>query len=372
MQKKINLLVIILILQTVAIFSLIYIVIRIRQFSRQQLGSTLENIILEQEEGISISDEVALTAKVSAGLVWWDQDEGLESIKQNSDLIYSISPFWYELDLKGEIKPFTGVDDAEITEYLKNRGVKITPVISNEFRKEPLATIIANAEDRKQHIEDILAIALKYDGVSLNYENLTEEDKESFTQFVTELAEELYKNDKTLAVHLHAKDEEPGSWDGPKAQDWESLGKVCDKLKIMAYDFHWATSEAGAIAPYDWVESVAKHAVDLIPKEKVYLGIPLYGYDWVDETGEGVTFEQANVLVDLYDAMVLIDDTTKSPYFTYLDNENTRHDVWFENAGSVKTKLEIAKEYELGGVDLFRLGGEDEKIWKEIGNVFGE
>jgi len=372
MSKTTKLLLIIIILQTLAIVSLIYTIIVIRIFSNETLKNNLSNYIQEeQDESNEIAEEkVNLSTNIAATIVWWDQDNGFESIKNYSKYIDSVSPFWYELNMNEEISPFSGAEDTEIKSYFELNNIKILPIISNEFEREPLASIIADTEKKQKHINDILVIANQYDGVSLNYENLNEEDKDNYSQFIIELANSLHENNKLLGIHLHAKNEEPGTWNGPKAQDWETLGGVCDKMKIMAYDYHWSTSEAGAIAPPDWVEEVIQHARELIPNEKIYLGIPLYGYDWISEEGEGITYEEAVNISELNNVQIEIDSSTNSPFFTYTDNEDNFHEVWFENSQSTSSKLNIVQEYEIGGIDFYRLGGEDKKMWGEVEKQF--
>lgn len=375
MNRKTKVLTIISIFQTFAIIALIGTIVLIRFYTNEQLRNSLPNDILktqEAEEYTSEIEQIELTVKVGANLVWWDQDTGFETIERNSKYISEISPFWYELSFEGTIEPFSGAENKEITDFLKDNSIKITPVISNEFETEPLATIIADQQKKNQHIQEIVELADEYSGISLNYENLKASDKNNYTVFVTELAEELHKKDKTIAVHLHAKTEEPGTWNGPQAQDWQALGQVCDKLKIMAYDYHWSTSEAGAIAPPNWVEDVIKHAEKLIPNEKISLGIPLYGYDWIGEEGEGVTYNQAITIADHNDVTIQFDNSTKSNYFMYTDEETNFHEVWFEDAKSSSLKLKLAKKHELGGVDFWRLGDEDVQVWNEVEKVFAK
>ena len=235
--------------------ALIALIAYYRSIVNHYLKNTLEN-------EISISDPVPvsetseskkLNKNVSANLVWWDQDRGFTSISKNYDFINSISPFWYKLESNGTISKFTGAEDKEIIAFLSSKDISISPIISNEFEKEPLSSMLKDSNKRSSHLEDILAIAQDYPGISINYENLEAEDKDSFSEFIKLLSEQLHKRNKKLTVHLHAKTEEPGTWNGPQSQDWEKLGEYCDKLKIMAYDYHWSTSEPGAISPPEWV-----------------------------------------------------------------------------------------------------------------------
>jgi spore germination protein len=373
MTKREKTLSILVLLQTFAILLLIGTIVWLRFTLKDNLGNNLPNYLSPQKSEEVTVDKKDLPFNVSASLVWWDQDVGLESIETNSEYIYSISPFWYELSKSGEIEKFSGAEDEDVINTLNDANIKVIPTISNEFEAEPLASIIADESKRTAHADEIYDLVMEndYDGISLNYENLDEKDKDNFTTFVTELAGLLHNDEKLISVHLHAKDKEPGTWNGPMSQDWEALGKVCDKLKIMAYDYHWSTSEPGAIAPQDWVEDVISHGLELIPKEKIYLGIPLYGYDWTDITassalGEGVTYKQAADLAELNKAQIEEDSVTKSSHFRYTDSLDKMHEVWFENAESTNEKIKLVEEYELGGIDFWRLGGEDEGVWENL------
>ncbi|MBU0976311.1 MAG: glycosyl hydrolase family 18 protein [Patescibacteria group bacterium] len=371
-MPKINkVLLLVSICQSVAIVLLILTIVWIRQTVRKQTLNNFENAALTENQAPTennLKEKTPLKLKVSANLVWWDQDKGFESIKDNAELIDSISPFWYELTTDSDIDTFSAAEDKEILAFLKTTGLSVTPVISNEFRTEPLSSILDGVLERDKLKKKIIEIASPYDGISLNFENLDPEDKDNYTSFVAALAEELHKDGKTLTVHLHAKTDEPGTWNGPQSQDWQKLAESCDKLKIMAYDYHWSTSEAGAIAPPDWVEKVIQHAANLIPEKKIYLGIPLYGYDWIDMEGEGITFDQAIKLAELSSTGIKFDKNFSSPYFLF-SKDKQQHEVWFENAESTKYKLKLAEKYNIGGIDFWRLGEEDPKTWDTIVEV---
>ena len=354
------------VIEAIVIAGLLFLVLCMK--SNQDNANKYLNSAVFYENGSEVEDsKTQLAFEISASLVWWDQDNGMKSIENNYTLINSISPFWYELTADGEINAFSGASDKDVVSFLKSKGIEITPIVSNEFESEPLSSIIADPIKMDSHINDILHIAENFDGISLNYENLNSEDKENFTNFASNLAEELHSRNKTLSVHLHAKTDENGTWNGPQSQDWEELAKFCDKLKIMAYDYHWSSSEAGAIAPPVWVEEVLINARNLIPSEKIYLGIPLYGYDWVGKEAESLVYTDLEFLFEKFDKEPIFDEQAKTYYFNYEDSGDS-HEVWFENAESIDEKLKLAEEYEIGGVDFFRLGGEDPEVWNILHN----
>ena len=113
-----------------------------------------------------------------------------------------------------------------------------------------------------------LAAAGGYDGIDLDYENLRASDRAAFTSFVQHLAGALHAQGKLLTVNVYAKTSEPGTWDGPQAQDWWAIGQAADQVRIMTYEYSWSTSPPGPIAPVNWVNDVIGYATSQIPPGK--------------------------------------------------------------------------------------------------------
>ena len=114
-----------------------------------------------------------------------------------------------------------------------------------------------------------------------------------------------------------------------QAQDYAAIGRVADQVRVMAYDYHWSTSAPGPIAPVDWVRDVLDYSLTRIPADKIVLGVPLYGYDWVGDTGTPVSWEQVYELAQEHQAAVQWDGASQSPWLTYTDAQGRQHEVWF-------------------------------------------
>jgi len=314
---------------------------------------------------------VELSYQVGAWLVWWDQDKGVETLRENASLITGVKPFWYQVEEDGAIERYSGAEDEEIISFAKENGIKIIPVISNNHQPELVEPIISSKKLTQTHIQNIVNLikAKDYDGIEIDYESLKASDRKDFSTFMRNLSEAIHAEGKILTAAVHAKTKEPGSWSGPQAQDWKVLGDVCDQVKIMTYDYHWATSEAGAIAPLAWVEEVIKFAVSKIPKDKIYLGVPFYGYDWVGKQAVGLTWEDTQELIARYKASPKRDPTSKELRFSYR-KEGKRHEVWFNDSTSVRAKLDLVKKYKLVGIGIWRIGQEDPEIWSVVERKF--
>lgn len=115
-----------------------------------------------------------------------------------------------------------------------------------------------------------------------------------------------------------------------------------------------------AVAPLNQVTRVVDYALSEIPKEKIWMGMPNYGYDWKvpyqkDTMARSISNQQAIALAQKYYAAIRFDAAAQSPWFRYVDGDGQEHEVWFEDARSVRAKLELAHRRGLYGVSYWNL-----------------
>lgn len=116
-----------------------------------------------------------------------------------------------------------------------------------------------------------------------------------------------------------------------------------------------------AVAPLPQVRAVLNYAVGVIERSRIFLGVPLYGYDWPlpyvrgETRAESLSPQRAVELALQYRAEILYDETARSPYFYYTAPDGVRHVVWFEDARSMDAKLRLIAEYGLRGAGYWNL-----------------
>ena len=313
--------------------------------------------------------------QVKVSIPYWDQQKAVESFKENVDLINYVSLFWYFLGSDGQIHKYNFVkEDLSIINFAHENGVKVEVVITNlpesgDWDSDRVKKALANDQLRQKHIEEIVALTQKLDidGIDIDYEQLEEDLTDDFSKFIQDLGQALRDKGKYLGVALHPKsDDGIGAKNGASSQDWQAAAKGADRLYIMAFGEHWDEGEPGPIASLPWVERIIKYAQSLgIEKSKLFLTIPLFGYEWEedsDRAAKGLTYNDVSKLLDKYGGEEW-DENASSPHFHYDDGEK---EVWFENARSVKLKMELADSAGFAGITFWRLGGEDPQIWKEL------
>jgi spore germination protein YaaH len=113
--------------------------------------------------------------------------------------------------------------------------------------------------------------------------------------------------------------------------------------------------------------------VRYVPRERVVLGLAAHGYDWPDPAradapdgdgggGQDLMYADAMAVAEEYGREVQWNNDAQTPWFSYAADGEVRA-VWFEDAPSLAAKLEVAAEQRLGGVFLWRMGGEDPTLW---------
>lgn len=305
---------------------------------------------------------------VGAWLPYWDQENALRSFKQNKKTIHELSPYWYFVRSDGKLNASSKFD-LRAVKQAKKEGVKVIPMVSNDFDGAKISKIINDPKLRKTHIRELVAKVVErdMDGIDLDYEGLLEKDRRMYAYFIQKLAAKLHKHDKILSVTLQAKVKAPGHTQATKAQDWKKLGKYADRLRIMAYDFHWKTSPPGPIAPKTWVDKIARFAKKQIPPRKIIIAIGTYGYDWRSGRAKPITLDQARQLAKKSKKKIQRDPRSEE---LYLRLKPGKPQIWIQDSGSLKAKLKIVKKYGLGGIVFWRLGDEDPKIWKTLRSHF--
>lgn len=160
------------------------------------------------------------------------------------------------------------------------------------------------------------------------------------------------------------------------AHDYKTIGDIVDFVIIMTYEWGWSGGPPMAVAPVNEVEKVIRYAVSVIDPKKIMMGIPYYGYDWTlpytpgGEFAESIGNVEAIDRARRYGSEIKYDIKSKSPYYTYLDQNGREHVVWFEDVRSIERKADLVRRYGLKGVSYWALGRPFPQNWEALDRLF--
>lgn len=261
------------------------------------------------------------------------------------------------------------VPDPKLLSWMETSGVEL-PVMGlmnnsdgTVFQTDKLTVMLTSAAARKRLIQTAVLYtqAQKQVGIVLDFESIPDANQEDLTRFVEELGKALHAANLKLMVALPAAD-----W----AYNYKAIAQHSDAIILMNYDQHWQTSSPGPISAQDWFVTNLRNILKLVPASKLVMGIANYGYDWTAKSkkdphpvAEPVSFQQAIVTADESEAGIDFDGDSLNPHYSYEDEDNHVHNVWFLDGLTAYNELRAAERAGVQGTALFRLGEEDSSVW---------
>lgn len=238
------------------------------------------------------------------------------------------------------------------------------------FSSERAHALLGNPQAQEK-LADALVTMLRargYGGVDVDFEYLPPEDGERYTAFIRMLREKLSQYGLIVVVSLAPKTSEAQKGLLYEAHRYPMLGAAADLAIVMAYEWGYAYSEPMAVAPLNKVRPVMEYAASVIPPEKLLMGMPNYGYDWPlpyckDETRARTlgNLEAVQQAIDV-GAFIEYDQTAEAPHYSYW-KAKTAHEVWFEDARSVKASLALVRSLSLAGVSVWNIMRWFPQLW---------
>ena len=146
-----------------------------------------------------------------------------------------------------------------------------------------LASLVLNDMAVQRTLIDNLVntlISKGYAGLDVDFEFISAQDADAYAAFIAALARTLNPMGMPVIVALAPKTSagQPGLlYEG---HNYAALGAAANEVLLMTYEWGYTYGPPMAVAPLPNVRTVVEYALTEIPAEKIWLGIPNYGYDW--------------------------------------------------------------------------------------------
>ena len=230
-----------------------------------------------------------------------------------------------------------------------------------------------------RQIDAFLAANAHYRGIALDFEDFASSAQGDYNTLVAALYDDLHARHLRLYLNTPIGD---GDY------DLKFLAEHSDGLLLTNFDQHQSGSASGPIAAQDWFVDNLNTVLKVVPKEKIICALGSYGYDWTVQlpgppaavkrghkppppapekvlSARFLSTQDAWEAASDSDAKVELDEDSLNAHFAYDDVDgNVRHQVWFLDAVTVVNQMRAARALGLQTFALWRLGSEDNSLWK--------
>lgn len=352
----------------------------------------LEEDEYPEDDPVEIPDIEYVPGDVDDGIsgkinLTWHQiyNTGVTKTGNHMDGLNVISPTWFTLVDNTGLTPYSYehefysdlnmyIADLGNKEYIKDckeEGYKVWAMFSTEGSPSKTSKFLNSSPARAACVKMMKEFILKYDldGINLDFENMYQDDRDLYSQFVKEMADMCHSVGAILSVDVTKY--EPTSPTYSLCYDRTAIAKYADYVALMAYDQNgtWST-EAGSVADLKWTEKALIKTLEEVPNEKLLLGIPFYARIWETVNGKVVKTSAvgmttvANKIAE-NNATVYYDEKTGQNYAEWTSG-NSVFKVWIEDKTSIQARLDLIEKYDLAGVASWSKTFETPDIWEFI------
>ncbi len=274
--------------------------------------------------------------------------------------------------------------------YDAAKGYLVMPVIRNytdprAVDTNTVMTILGNSTLRSQHAAQITGFATNnaFKGVFVDYRDVPDTLRESYSAFITELGKMLREQGLSLGIVVPAAVNNSGKWE-TGAYNWEALGAAANYVQIDL------PLDPTAFAPGNDrpVEAMLRWAKGEISRSEILLGLSALSVQQQDssytsvgyadalsalgsvkieaaksQTGSIVPGSQIQASLDGFRASSGIDTTSQTPFIDYLGNDSKPVSrIWLTTADALRFRMDRSFTFGLAGVafnDLLTTGVAD-------------
>lgn len=312
--------------------------------------------------------------------------KSVASFEAHVDKIDLLVPTWYGVDENGLV---SGGPDDYVLKIAQAHKLPVMPIVSAGGDRAKFHALLTNETAKKAMIASLIEQAKLHGfvGYQFDFENIAWTDRDALTLITRQTYEALHKNGLKLSMAVvpnapgYAGQGAFGKWMWEYwrgAYDLKELSKVLDLVCLMTYDQHTRWTTPGPVAGMPWVMEQLQYAIRIVPKDKLSLGIGLYGYRWFTGNPVGADGkENSNISGTYIDAdesfplakqfgVTMQWDPVEHESWFYFYRDQMREWVFLPDARAFRDRYDVVRQYGLEGFCAWVLGSEDPKIWDEL------
>lgn len=326
-----------------------------------------------------LSTALFASAQPKALFYMIETPNSVKSFVAHADKIDIIVPAWYHVDGNGLV---WGGPNPEVLQAAAQHHVPVMPIVALMNQAE-LHKLLTTESSKLAFIDALLGECKKnaYSGFQIDFENVNWTDRDLLSALVSQTASALHK--EKLQLTIATVPNAPGypgksayshwlyaNWRG--SFDLKTLAQSVDLICLMTYDQNTRWTMPGPVGGYPWTVGNVNYALQFVPKEKLSMGIPVYGYHWFagdpgkDEkpnpTAEYIGQQEIDGYIAAYHPKVEWDPVDRVSWF-YFYRDDMRDWAFYTDKRGFQERLNLVRDRNLEGFCSWVLGAEDPEIW---------
>ena len=304
-----------------------------------------------------------------------------ELLRKTLPFLTYLSIFNYRVTAEGYI---IGIDDTEIIQIARQYGVAPIMLLSTlaESGSLEIAFSIFYNQDLVDRLIDNILNILKtngYYGLNVPFRYINEDTRQVYDNYIKKLTSRL--NDEGFPVFitltpLIVYDENEITFD---KINYSGIGQFANGIMVLSYNWGYSFGPPAAVTSVFIATNFLDYAVTMIPPEKIYVGLPIIGYDWQlpYEIGvsraNSISTDSAIALAYEVGATIEYDETSQAPFFRYVDNSfgvPKQHIVWFKDARSINAIVNLVPDYGFQGIGIWNIMNFFPQMWLVINSQY--
>lgn len=339
---------------------------------------------------LAFAAPAAFAAKPPVALFYMTDNPGsIRDFYAHASQIDLLVPAWYSVDENGLV---SGEPEPAVLARAQSEKVEVMPIVGM-FNLRGFHKLAGNAMAQATMNAALIreCKAHGYTGFQFDIENVDWLDRDGLSALVKTTADALHAAGFKLSIAtVPNAPGYPGSgafakwiytdWRG--AYDLAALAKSVDLICLMTYDQNTHWTQPGPVAGWQWTLDNMNYALQVVPKEKLSLGIPVYGYHWYtgapivtppalpgdnpiekpNPTADYISYADSMQLVQDWGGKVQWDADDHTAWF-YITRDQEREWVFFTDRHTFEDRYNLAVQNGLQGFCSWVLGEEDPAIW---------
>lgn len=273
-----------------------------------------------------------------------------------------LSPISCRFRLTGEL---ICPPDGAISQWASSQYAAPMITLSNLGDNGGFSASLAHRLLRDESLQDNLLDELltllensEYRGVNFNLEYLHTFDRDHYSRFIYKAAALLHEYGYYVFTTLAPRDGAHRTQLLSEAHDYAAHGEYADRVIAAVFDWGGIGGAPQPVSPLDRMRPALEYALEHVPASKLLMGFSNYACSWRLPWAQG---DRASIMSDAAaantavssGAEVCFDSAAQASFFRYTDAAGHRHEVWFSDARSILSRLELVNEYSLAGIALW-------------------